>query len=94
MGFGALPWFMASELIPKEAQSWATSLIVVFSFSLSFIVLKVFIMFVDVFGSSFTFGLFSVVCFVGVGFVYFFVPETRNKSMVEIQNSIELGVRF
>lgn len=91
MGFGCLPWFMAAELIPKEIQSWANSLIVVFSFSLSFIVLKTFIIVVNDLGSAVTFGIFSLFCFIGILFVYFCVPETKSRSSEEIQHSIEFG---
>lgn len=92
MGFGSLPWFMTAELLPKEAQSWATSCVVEYSFFLSFVVLKLFIHITNILGSGFTFCFISVLCVVGILFVYFCVPETKCKSADEIQALIKLGL--
>ncbi|XP_054258380.1 facilitated trehalose transporter Tret1-like isoform X4 [Macrosteles quadrilineatus] len=80
IGLGTLPWFMVGEIIPREAQKWATSIAVIYSFTFSFVILKVYIIFSIVIGNSIIFGFFSVCCFIGVIFIYFCVPETRCKS--------------
>lgn len=87
-----MPWFMAAELVPKEAQSWALSCVVEYTYLLSFFVLKMFIIFTNTVGSGITFGFFSLSCVVGIFFIYFCVPETKCKSAEEIQALIQMGV--
>lgn len=93
VGFGSLPWFMTAELVPKTAQSWVTSCIVFYSFLLSFVVLKMFTPLTNSVGQSATFTLLSLTCVVGIVFVYYCVPETKNKSPEEIQASIRMKTR-
>ncbi|XP_066993707.2 facilitated trehalose transporter Tret1 [Anabrus simplex] len=89
IGVGPIPWFMMAELLPLEAKRWGSGVAVCLNWTLSFVVTKWFDTLLDCMGSTFTYTLFSVICFIMVLFVGFLVPETKGKSREEIQQ--ELG---
>merc|ERR1711874_210702 len=87
IGYGTLIWVVTAELLPPRVRAMANSFIICFAFITGFIVAKTF---VDLIESSLhesgTFWLYGGVCFVGGVFTLIFVPETRNKSIEEIQD--------
>lgn len=87
IGYGTLIWVVTAELLPPKVRAMANSFIICFAFITGFIVAKTF---VDLIQSplreSGTFWLYGSVCFIGGIFTLVFVPETRNKSIEEIQD--------
>jgi len=87
IGYGTLIWVVTAELLPPRVRAMANSFIICFAFITGFIVAKTF---VDLIQSdlheSGTFWLYGGICFVGGVFTLIFVPETRNKSIEEIQD--------
>lgn len=90
-GVSPIPWFMAPELIPTEAQRWAPSGIVCITWGTSFLFSLSYLPSVTAFGQVAVYSFFTVVSFLGVIYTWLIVPETRNKSREQIQ--IELGAR-
>lgn len=90
-GVSPIPWFMAPELIPTEAQRWAPSGIVCITWGTSFLFSLSYLPSVTAFGQVAVYSFFTVVSFLGVVYTWLIVPETRNKSREQIQ--IELGAR-
>lgn len=84
-----MPWFMAPEIIPTEAQKWAPSTIVCITWGTSFILSKCFLPAIGAFGQVPVFSFFLAVNFIGFLYTWLFIPETKNKSRDEIQR--ELG---
>jgi len=86
IGYGTLIWVVTAELLPPRVRAMANSFIICFAFITGFIVAKTF---VDLIKSplreSGTFWLYGGICFIGGIFTLIFVPETRNKSIEEIQ---------
>jgi len=86
IGYGTLIWVVTAELLPPRVRAMANSFIICFAFITGFIVAKTF---VDLIQSdlkeSGTFWLYGGICFIGGVFTLIFVPETRNKSIEEIQ---------
>lgn len=85
LGFGPIPWLMLGEILPSRIRGPAASLVVGFNWTLTFIVTKTFQDMIDVVGIHGAFGLFCFACIVGLIFVIFVVPETKNKSLEEIE---------
>eukprot|EP00092_Neocalanus_flemingeri_P029051 GFUD01031537.1.p1 GENE.GFUD01031537.1~~GFUD01031537.1.p1 ORF type:complete len:528 (-),score=96.95 GFUD01031537.1:115-1698(-) len=87
IGYGTLIWVVTAELLPPRVRAMANSFIICFAFITGFIVAKTF---VDLIQSplkeSGTFWLYGGICFIGGIFTFIFVPETRNKSIEEIQD--------
>lgn len=88
IGVSPIPWFMSPELIPTEAQRWAQSIIVCISWGTSFLLSLSYLGLVEQFGQVAVYSFFTLVCAFGIFFTAFVVPETRNKSRVEIQRQL------
>jgi len=85
VGFGPIPWLMMSELFSPEVKSLASSISTSFNWTLAFLVTKFFSTMVKGLteaGAFWFFGSFTIVTFF---FCMFFVPETKGKTLDEIQ---------
>jgi len=85
IGIGPLAWFLMSELIPTDVKGPASAALTSFNWLLAFIVTKTFGDFINLFGIYSCFWFFSGVCIVGLIFCHCFVPETKGKTLEEIQ---------
>ena len=88
IGFGPLPWMMMGEVFAPEVKGVAASGACVLNWLLAFIVTKFFDDLKQAINVGPTYWLFSVICAIGTLFVYIFVPETKGKSLVEIQREL------
>lgn len=84
LGLGPIPWFICTELMPAEYCGRTQSILVTFSWFLSFIIMKTFKIFLEIcpiilWSSFFTYSI------VGLIFITIFVPETNNKSREQIR---------
>ena len=85
IGFGPIPWLMMSELFSPEVKSLESSISTTFNWTLAFLVTKFFTTMVAAVteaGAFWMFGGFTILTFL---FCFFFVPETKGKSLDEIQ---------
>ncbi|KAL5241838.1 hypothetical protein ACI65C_009248 [Semiaphis heraclei] len=87
LGLGPIPWFITTELIGADHSNRAQSYIVSYSWILSFVVMKTFVTLVDDFPVALWL-VYTVISVFGYLFILFFVPETNNKSTVEIRLSL------
>ncbi|XP_026731360.1 facilitated trehalose transporter Tret1-like isoform X1 [Trichoplusia ni] len=88
IGFGPIPWLMLGEILPSKIRGTAASLATGFNWTCTFIVTKTFHNIIDAIHMYGTVWLFAVICLVGLFFVIFFVPETRGKSLEEIERKL------
>lgn len=73
------------EMFPNNIKSLASTLTASFCWILSFIVTRSFNEIVETFGNDYTFWLFGLFCALAIPFVYFIMPETKGKTLMEIQ---------
>lgn len=86
IGYGTLIWVVTAELLPPKVRAMANSFIICFAFITGFIVAKTFADLVESpLEEAGTFWLYGGICFLGGVFTMICVPETRNKSIEEIQ---------
>lgn len=85
IGFGPIPWLMVGELFTKNVKSAASSAIAVCNWTLVFLVTKCFQDMVDFMGMSSSFATFGMISLIGTVFVSTMVPETKGRSVEEIQ---------
>ncbi|XP_057664603.1 facilitated trehalose transporter Tret1 isoform X2 [Diorhabda carinulata] len=85
LGFGPIPWMISAELLPQEIKSTMCSAAAMFNWFLAFIVTKFYVNLKEGVGPDVTFYIFSGICFLGVVFIVFLVPETKGKTVAEVQ---------
>ncbi|XP_011137507.1 facilitated trehalose transporter Tret1 [Harpegnathos saltator] len=88
LGLNPLPYMMLGELFPTNVKGAAVSLANLVSSLLAFIVSKMYQVISDFCGVYAAFGWFAISCFLGVIFIVFVVPETKGKSLLEIQEEL------
>ncbi|XP_067007203.2 facilitated trehalose transporter Tret1 isoform X2 [Anabrus simplex] len=88
-GLGPLPWTVMAEVLPANVKGQAGSLVSCFCWALSFAVTKVFVNLEQGIGLHFTFWLFGLCCAFSAVFVALMVPETKGKSLQQIQEELE-----
>lgn len=85
VGLGPLPWTIVSEIFPPNVKSEAAALTAFVCFLASFVVTLGFPTMAQSFGMAQCFWLFGFCCILGSIFIYAAVPETKGKTLSEIQ---------
>ena len=85
LAWGPVPWLIMSEIFPLRARGPASSIATLSNWLLAFIVTKTYSSMVSGLTIQGTCWFYGVFCFVGFLFVYFFMPETKGKTLEEIE---------
>eukprot|EP01102_Stenamoeba_stenopodia_P002606 TRINITY_DN12466_c0_g1_i1.p1 TRINITY_DN12466_c0_g1~~TRINITY_DN12466_c0_g1_i1.p1 ORF type:complete len:729 (+),score=158.11 TRINITY_DN12466_c0_g1_i1:291-2189(+) len=88
LSFGPVGWVLPSEIFPMKVRGQAMSVTCSFNYVINFVVALTFLDLVSAFGQVGAFYFYAGVSFVGLIFVYVFVPETKGKTLEEIQSSL------
>ncbi|KYQ56668.1 Facilitated trehalose transporter Tret1 [Trachymyrmex zeteki] len=89
IGYGSVPFTVISEIFPPETKGVASSMSIVVHWSLVFAVTKLFPTMEYRMGQAMTFWTFSCFTAASVIFSYFVVPETKGKTLQEIQSKLK-----
>ncbi|GLH04114.1 Facilitated trehalose transporter Tret1 [Gryllus bimaculatus] len=89
LGYGPIPWMMVGELFPPNIKGAASSISCMVNWIIAFLVTKFFSNVEEALDLGPTFWIFAGISALGTIFVFFFVPETKGKSLAQIQR--ELG---
>ncbi|XP_047369136.1 facilitated trehalose transporter Tret1-2 homolog isoform X1 [Vespa velutina] len=89
IGYGSVPFAMISELFPPETKGVASSISIMVHWSLVFAVTKLFPKMENVLGEATTFWTFACFTALSAAFAFFFVPETKGKTLQDIQKKLE-----
>ncbi|HEX4747338.1 MAG TPA: sugar porter family MFS transporter [Gaiellaceae bacterium] len=82
---GPVVWTLISEIYPNRVRGRAISVATAVNWFSAFIVAQFFLSIVDAIGEAPTFLVFSALCVVTYVFVWRYVPETKGRSLEEIQ---------
>ncbi|KAK9215433.1 hypothetical protein WN944_007438 [Citrus x changshan-huyou] len=93
LGLGGIPWIIMSEIFPINIKGSAGSLTILVSWIGSWIVSYTFNSLFD-WSSIGTFFLYGAICGLGVLFIWKLVPETKGRTLEEIQASMMNGRRY
>ncbi|KAL1564467.1 sugar transporter ERD6-like 6 [Salvia divinorum] len=86
LGMGPIPWLIMSEILPIKIKGLAGSVATLFNWSFSWVITMTAPMLLT-WSSGGTFTMYGVMCIFTVAFVAIWVPETKGKTLEEIQNS-------
>lgn len=76
---------LMSELIPNNVKGFSSGLVTSFNFICMFIITLEFQALADLIDFKFIYLALSLISFSSVFFVYFFLPESKGKSLAEIE---------
>ena len=85
IGWGALPWILSSEIIPMRVRGVGMGIATFANFSFAAIVTGAFESYQKAVYPCGTFWSFGFICFLAIIFVAVFIPETKGKSLEEIE---------
>ena len=84
---GPIPWVMISEIFPTKTRGVAMSMAVLILWIAVYLVTQFFPILLESIGGAYTFWLFMVNAIILVVFVWMKVPETKGKTLEEIEKS-------
>lgn len=93
LAWGPVPWLLMSEVFPLRARGIASSISTLFNWSVAFTVTKTFVNFQNAFTPPGTYWVYAGVSFLAFLFVVLRVPETKGKSLEEIERLFDGGYR-
>lgn len=88
----AVMWVMVSEIFPNKYRGSAMSVALFFHWSSTYLVTQTFPWLLTNKGGAFSFGIFAAISALSFFFVWFFVPETKGKSLEQIEKDLNLNL--
>ena len=85
LGYGAMIWITAVEILPQHVRTVATSLTVAVTCICSFVTSHTYSDLKHAMTGHGVFYLYGIVSFLGLLFIILFIPETKGKTEAEIQ---------
>ncbi|XP_046973936.1 facilitated trehalose transporter Tret1-2 homolog [Vanessa cardui] len=91
IGLVPLPWMMCGEVFPTRVRGLGSGISSATTFVSFFIVVKTAPGMMSDLGEVLTFLFYGIVALVGTGILYFILPETKGKSLQEIEDKFKSG---
>ncbi|MFL6354188.1 MAG: sugar porter family MFS transporter [Bryobacteraceae bacterium] len=88
MSLAPVTWVLISEIFPNRIRGAAVSIAVSALWIASFILTFTFPVILQALGSAATFWLYAVICFLGFIFIWRRVPETKGKTLEQIERQL------
>ncbi|HEY7615972.1 MAG TPA: sugar porter family MFS transporter [Terriglobales bacterium] len=88
LSLAPVTWVLISEIFPNRIRGLAVSISVSALWTASFVLTFTFPILNRVLGSAGTFWTYAAVCLAGFWFVFFRVPETKGKTLEEIERDL------
>ncbi|KAF5271218.1 hypothetical protein FQA39_LY08225 [Lamprigera yunnana] len=85
IGIFTLPWILLGELFATNIKGYAVAAATTYGSVLAFLSTKLFQPISENYGIHVVFWIFAVICFMGALFCFFVQPETKGKTLAEIQ---------
>ena len=91
MSLAPATWVVIAEIFPNRIRSSAMSVAITALWAASFILTYTFPLLNAALGAAGTFWTYAGICLSGLIFLYFRLPETRGKTLEEIETSLRTG---
>jgi MFS family permease len=86
IGILTLPFAMVAEMYPQKTRGFAVGITISLAWLMSFVNIKTFSLAFETFGSFGVFSFYALIGFSGIVFAVFVLPETKGKSLHEIES--------
>lgn len=86
ISLGPIFWLLISEIYPQKVRGRAASVATMVNWGANLLVSLTFLTLLNLLGPSNTFWLYGLICLVALGFTYFLVPETKGRTLEEIES--------
>uniref|UniRef100_A0A8D0LC01 Solute carrier family 2 member 6 n=1 Tax=Sphenodon punctatus TaxID=8508 RepID=A0A8D0LC01_SPHPU len=93
MGWGPITWLLMSEILPLKARGVASGLCVLVSWLTAFALTDIFLLVKEAYGLEIPFFFFAVICAGNLLFTGCCVPETKGRSLEQIESYFRTGRR-
>ncbi|XP_060786893.1 solute carrier family 2, facilitated glucose transporter member 6-like [Neoarius graeffei] len=94
IGWGPITWLLMSEILPMKVRGIISGVCVMVSYATAFFLTQFFMWAVDALGLYTPFLFFSVICVMSIIFTAKCVPETKGRTLGEIENYFRTGRTF
>jgi sugar porter (SP) family MFS transporter len=91
VGFGPIAWLLISEVFPLKVRGAALSVAAIVNFGSNITMTLTLPLTMKTFGSSVQFFIYLALAILSIAFVYFIVPETKGKTLEEIERDLTSG---
>lgn len=91
VSLGPLPYVIMAEVFPARVRSLGMGAAAAMAWGVNALISLAFLPLAAVIGMSGVFVLFALVCAVALAFVFFLVPETRGRSLEQIEANLAAG---
>jgi len=86
MSLAPVTWVLITEIFPNRVRARAVSISVAVLWIACFALTYTFPLLNSAYGTAGTFLIYGLICFLGAFFVFFLVPETKGKSLEQIED--------
>jgi sugar porter (SP) family MFS transporter len=91
VSFGPLLWVMLPEIFPLKVRGAGAGVSALSNWGANFVVSQAFLPLVALIGTTAVFWILAGICMVAAIFIYFLVPETRGRSLEQIETDLRKG---
>lgn len=92
VSLGMIMWVIIAEVFPLHIRGVGSSIGVSISWGFNMIVALTFLTLISHFGASGTFLLYGIAAILGLFFVFYMVPETKDCTLEEIEDNLRHGL--
>lgn len=87
IGITPIPWCLTGEMFPLRFRAVGSAFVTFFNFLCFFAVVKISPIYFSIYGGSKIFFVYGTLTSMGTIFLMVFLPETKNKSLQEIEDN-------
>lgn len=91
MSLAPATWVVIAEIFPNRIRSSAMSIAITALWTACFLLTYTFPILNSALGSACTFWTYAAICLVGLLFLYFRLPETKGRTLEEIETTLRMG---
>lgn len=91
ISLGPILWVVLSEIYPLKIRGQALGIALFVNWLTNYLVVLTFLIFINKMGIAGTFCLYGVITLITLIFIYRYIPETKGKSLEEIEEMVNRG---